>query len=544
MTEEITPPRPGETLNERYTLIEVIGRGAFGIVYRANHLDLDESVAIKVLKPDVLSRPHLIRRFEREILVAKGLRHPNTIRILDSSKTTSGLPYYVMEYLEGRGLDQVIESEYGLTEGRAKHIIEQILKGLVEAHAKGLVHRDLKPENILICDIVGEKDFVKILDFGIAKALERTRLTDSEVIVGTPTYMSPEQATGRADIDARSDIYAVGLILAECLYGEPIVLGSDIIRLLARHASHNPLEFPEVLQSSPLWPAIKRATAKAMEDRYQTATEMLDDLRTLGKLGENRIIDLTPVAGEEIIRRAVSTVPTIRSKKPVLPKRITVSEPGSPAYGGSSLRRLRWVGLAIGLAALVVVGAWMAQGNNGDPLTTPVDGSTPVEPVELAEPVEDDGQPPQEGTSQNVIDELSGIEPSDNEAFGAVQNVGVAFAVALERVAAATPTTHPIRFNGMGGVHVSINGQELGLTPFDATCPRLDHQLDLSLTRDGFQSAVQSFSLLQNQVAIQLEPIRDDEEDPEDDDDPEDEEDQEDPPEGLFGTSPIDHPNR
>ncbi len=207
--------KPGDLLQDRYRLDAEIGQGAFGVVFRAKQIELDEDVAIKILKPSVFKQPRLLKRFEREVFVAKKLRHPNTIRVIDTSSTEDGLPYYVMEFISGRPLDELVDAEYGLTIKRAHHIITQVLKGLHEAHSQGVVHRDLKPENILICDIVGEKDFVKILDFGIAKAIGASfeKITQTEVIMGTPNYMSPEQALGESNIDARFPHRLSGLIM-------------------------------------------------------------------------------------------------------------------------------------------------------------------------------------------------------------------------------------------------------------------------------------------------------------------------------------------
>jgi len=164
-------PKSGEKLGGRYILGEKLGRGGFAVVFRATHTGIDEDVAVKVLLPHILSNAELAPRFEREVLLAKGLRHPNTIRILDFDETDKGLPFYVMEYIRGDGLDKIIEREKGLSPMRTRHVTVQLLKSLAEAHDAGIVHRDLKPENLLLCDIFGESDFVKVLDFGIAKAL-------------------------------------------------------------------------------------------------------------------------------------------------------------------------------------------------------------------------------------------------------------------------------------------------------------------------------------------------------------------------------------
>ncbi|MCA9565507.1 MAG: serine/threonine protein kinase, partial [Myxococcales bacterium] len=184
-------PKIGDTLSGRYVLTEELGRGGFGIVYKAQQRGIEEEVALKILLPHVLSHKGMATRFQQEIQLAKGLRHPNTIRLLDSDRTEDGIPFYVMEFLRGLSLDDVITNEGSLSPERVRRLGIQILGSLFEAHTRGIVHRDLKPKNIVICDIIGAENLAKVLDFGIAKALGNGRggLTETDMVIGTPQYM-------------------------------------------------------------------------------------------------------------------------------------------------------------------------------------------------------------------------------------------------------------------------------------------------------------------------------------------------------------------
>ncbi|MCA9565442.1 MAG: serine/threonine protein kinase, partial [Myxococcales bacterium] len=269
-------PKVGDTIG-RYHLREQVGKGGFGVVFRATQAGLDEDVAVKVLRPHVVAKPEICQRFEREVRVAKGLRHPNSTRVLDAGQTEAGLPFYVMEYLECRSLAQVLRAEGAFTAERTRRIALQVLKSLGEAHSRGVIHRDLKPSNIMLCDIYGEDDFVKVLDFGIAKALVLSDEDDSETqtgqVLGTPRYMSPEQARGQA-IDPRSDLYSVGLLLAECVGGVPLVQGESSVEIMFQHTSPAPLILPPVVTKNPLAEVIRKAIRKQVDSRYLNADEM------------------------------------------------------------------------------------------------------------------------------------------------------------------------------------------------------------------------------------------------------------------------------
>src|SRR6185312_15757533 len=211
----VTDPFIGQVVGERYRIVNRIGLGGMGAVYRAEHTMMRRDLAIKVLLPELSGKEEFARRFEREAESASRLDHPNIITVTDFGRTAEGSLFLVMEFLAGTSLSAAI-AEGPMPRGRALAIERQILRALDHAHAAGVVHRDLKPENIMLVERDGQTDVVKILDFGIAKVTEpqngspgREALTQAGVIFGTPEYLSPEQALGEA-VDARADVYAAG----------------------------------------------------------------------------------------------------------------------------------------------------------------------------------------------------------------------------------------------------------------------------------------------------------------------------------------------
>ncbi len=220
----------------QYTLLEKIGEGGMGEVYRASHAMLRRPTAVKLLLPGRAGADHL-QRFEREVQLTSGLTHPNTIAIFDYGRTADGVFYYAMEYLDGLNLEDLVRLDGPQPPGRIRHILRQVAGSLAEAHGVGLIHRDIKPGNvILVPERGGALDVAKVVDFGLVKDLDReTRVSVDHPIAGTPLYISPEAITAPEQVDARSDLYSLGCVGYFLLTGRPVFEGGTVIEVCSRH---------------------------------------------------------------------------------------------------------------------------------------------------------------------------------------------------------------------------------------------------------------------------------------------------------------------
>lgn len=227
----------GRVLLDQFRLDEVLGTGGMGTVYRAHQSSLDRDVAIKILHSELADHPDAVRRFQREARVATALDHPNVVQVLLLGQLSDGSPYLVMEHVPGRSLGRLLRQEGALPLRRALHIATQVADAVGEAHAHGIVHRDVKPENVMVVHRGDDVDFVKVLDFGIARLLwdEQTVATQSGVIFGTARYISPEGASGEPT-DARSDVYSIGVLAYQLIAGVTPFDGSTPVTLLLQHA--------------------------------------------------------------------------------------------------------------------------------------------------------------------------------------------------------------------------------------------------------------------------------------------------------------------
>jgi eukaryotic-like serine/threonine-protein kinase len=263
----------GTVIDDRYRVLELIGEGGMGRVYLAEHVEIGKRVAVKILHPVYGRMPDLVERFRREARAASRIGHPHIVDVTDSGTTEDDSVYFVMEYLEGVELAHVIEREGALDLSRALQIATQICRALAAAHAVGVIHRDLKPENVFLTAREGSSDFVKVLDFGIAKSAEteqaRTdRLTHPGMAMGTPEYMAPEQAAGRP-ADARTDVYAVGAILYEMLTGTAPYSGENFMEILTKKATQEPPPVSELRPGLPeaVVDLVERAMARRPRER-------------------------------------------------------------------------------------------------------------------------------------------------------------------------------------------------------------------------------------------------------------------------------------
>ena len=292
-------PRPGEVLEDKYAVERLVGEGAMGAVFQATHLLRQAPVALKFMSPTIIDAPGVVERFLNEGVAASRINNEHVVAVLDVSKLPNGLPYLVMEYLEGENLEQLLvrEGKPGLEDAsRAVHFVLQVLRALQAAHRSGIVHRDLKPANCFVVRKDDDADFIKILDFGISKvqpappksgtqpgvAPSPLNLTGIGAALGTPLYVSPEQARNPTNVDARSDLYSVAVMLYELLCGrtpfEPESGSlSELFMLLATAA---PVSLDEHRHDLPpgLADVVQRGLAKSPDDRFQSSAEMADAL--------------------------------------------------------------------------------------------------------------------------------------------------------------------------------------------------------------------------------------------------------------------------
>ena len=284
-------PEVGDLVGGRFRIVDHLGTGGFGTVYEAIQENVGREVALKFLTPGVAEDPINVERFRREAYHVSQLHHPHTITLYDYGQTDGGLVYMVMELLDGISLAQTVEDEGALTLARAAHIFIAVLKSLSEAHQSGLVHRDLKPENIYLCDMFGEQDYVKVLDFGVAKMTRsgaeddedaESDLTQQGHIFGTPMYMAPEQACDEP-ITPATDVYALGLLLFEMITGLPPVTGTSRMEVIHKQIKDSVPELPEALVGTPLGDIIEQAVKKDETSRFQNADEFLEAFITASR---------------------------------------------------------------------------------------------------------------------------------------------------------------------------------------------------------------------------------------------------------------------
>lgn len=387
----------GQILADKYRIEELISEGGMGAVYRATHILMDKKVAVKVLRPSLAADDTIVARFSREAKAASRIAHPHALSVTDFGESENGVVFLVMEYLDGKTLKNEIRSTGPMVLSRVVEIIRQVGSALDAAHAEGVIHRDLKSDNIMLVESNGA-DWAKVLDFGIAKITERVGsfdpgITAPNLIIGTPQYMSPEQCSQSSELDSRSDIYSLGVILYEMLIGHVPFTGESTTAIMMKHLQEAP---PSVLEEREDLPAsvgrvVAKALAKRPEDRYQSAAQMVealtdaagDSVRLAGAVAQSRNTDriVVPTASNE---RPLDTAHTdydevtVVSQRP--PSASPVTRPMEPATAPASEFN-PWRIMIPALAGLILVftAVFVLTRNSGQ-TQTPGDEQLTIDP--------------------------------------------------------------------------------------------------------------------------------------------------------------------
>lgn len=371
----------GKELLGQFRVLERIGRGGMGEVYKAEQPAMERMVAIKILHAKLAKRVDLVSRFRREARAMSRLSHPNTVRVfLYGHLEDTDQLYIVMEYLDGIDLARLVRRDGPMEPMRAIKVMNQVLGALEEAHAMGVVHRDLKPENILLTSQGGMPDFPKVLDFGLAKIHENKPrpgsliLTREGMVFGTPEFMSPEQARGEV-LDSRSDVYSVSLIFYELVTGRLPFPKSKPMEYISHHINTEPTPIternPNVNLPPNLAPIVARALEKNRENRYQSAREFAEALRTV-----------LPRSLQTTTQSAFSP-PRIQSRaEETQPIRRPAPSGPSPAVASAGAGKPILIGLLVIIFLLIGIIIWMVLSRPGAPAATvPINA-----PVQLESP--------------------------------------------------------------------------------------------------------------------------------------------------------------
>ena len=334
-----TAPDPNigrDILDGQFQILQKIGSGGMGAVYKAAQPAMNRMVAVKILHPKLTNRKDLVSRFRREARAMSHLEHPNTVKVLLYGELDDGALYIVMEYLEGRNLNQVVRKEGPLSPERAVPVLIQVCGALQEAHLQGIIHRDLKPENIFLSTNGGLRDYPKVLDFGLAKVTERElrpgsiMLTQEGMVFGTPEFMSPEQAQGKT-LDARSDIYSLAVILYEVLTGKLPFDAKTPMEYIQAHVTKAPIPLdsrvPGRTFPSGLGAVIVRALEKTPEKRYASAADFAQALKPFAGMAGKGFTAMMPKGTSQQVAN-VQEFPGAPVELPVVP--IEPSKPSVP----------------------------------------------------------------------------------------------------------------------------------------------------------------------------------------------------------------------
>jgi serine/threonine protein kinase len=459
---------PGDVVNKAYRIDSLLGQGGMGSVFLATQLSMNRQVAIKTLRPEGLQEERHVKRFYREAQAVSKLNHPNIVRVFDFGiDEDHAVPFIVMEYLEGTTLKGLLDTRGALSEAEAVAIVTEIARALVEAHGLGMIHRDLKPENVILRQLSDGEFLVKVLDFGLAKALTpeagvSMSVSASGVLRGTPTYMSPEQILGEA-VDERTDIYGLGCLLYYLLTGDPPYLGDDAITIVMKHVNDPIPALPDVLPdgtppSTALQEIYNGLMQKDASERPASAADVYQRLKVLKGTPSTQLAGGVPVVNPE----TTPMTPSVSDSRPGG----WVDDLGTQtAQVGLGSRRspLFWGGLAALVLGLVVIGVMLFDGMNPSEGVKEEESDPATSQSRLLKP------PPAQATVESPskdVSQLSAVpETSQSSARASTSSAKKSPEPSTQKSPVVAPGTHTVK----GVVRLSVESDPVGAVVYKDT---------------------------------------------------------------------------
>ncbi len=450
---------PGTVIAGKYKLDRVLGRGGIGIVVAARHLELEHTVAIKFLQPHAVENPTLVERFIREARLAAKIRSEHVVRVHDVGRLDDGTPYMVMEYLEGTDLARELEDGVPIPAARAVDYVLQACEALAEAHAMGIVHRDLKPENLFLARGKGGSSVIKLLDFGISKAMPMSSgssdvsLTQDKDSFGTPSYMSPEQLKAAADVDPRADIWALGVVTHELLAVDLPFKASTLAEICAAVLHDAPITLAVARPDLPagLSQVVERCLQRDRNLRYRSVAQLAQDLLPFADPASIRriehIVEIAREAGDSVrppalsgefppisemrssgaVARSLRQEPTLSQteRDPTTHSPTSANVPGGPLAAGTRARTLAILAAAVLVSVpLLFLGRWLlgtpardgapsgAQANVAPLAPPPVSATAlPSKPEAVPPPATGTTQAPEPTPAEPAVSAQTSVAP-------------------------------------------------------------------------------------------------------------------------------------